>query len=166
MKNSFLLYLTILAVLSTLFTYMFLSNQVNFEQKRYEKTTKKLRDSLTLMTNQLADADYFSLNKNENAQNYFEASFPDKTIQYEKLIPVVTEKLLDFNSNPKGNPYTGQDQIGANKFVINKVKILNHRWIIADYSDGERWGEVLLKYFINEDDSISFEVNQSFIYQK
>lgn len=166
MKNSFLLYLTILAVLSTLFTYMFLSNQVNFEQKRYEKTTKKLRDSLTLVTNQLADADYFSLNKNENAQNYLEASFPDKTIQYEKLIPVVTEKLLDFNSNPKGNPYTGQDQIGANKFVINKVKILNHRWIIADYSDGERWGEVLLKYFTNEDDSISFEVNQSFIYQK
>ena len=166
MKNSFLLYLTILAVLSTLFTYMFLSNQVNFEQKRYEKTTKKLRDSLTLVTNQLADADYFSLNKNENAQNYLESSFPDKTIQYEKLIPVVTEKLLDFNSNPKGNPYTGQDQIGANKFVINKVKILNHRWIIADYSDGERWGEVLLKYFINEDDSISFEVNQSFIYQK
>lgn len=166
MKNSFLLYLTILAVLSTLFTYMFLSNQVNFEQKRYEKTTKKLRDSLTLVTNQLADADYFSLNKNENAQNYLEASFPDKTIQYEKLIPVVTEKLLDFNSNPKGNPYTGQDQIGANKFVINKVKILNHRWIIADYSDGERWGEVLLKYFINDDDSISFEVNQSFIYQK
>lgn len=166
MKNSFLLYLTILAVLSTLFTYMFLSNQVNFEQKRYEKTTKKLRDSLTLVTNQLADADYFSLNKNENAQNYLEASFPDKTIQYEELIPVVTEKLLDFNSNPKGNPYTGQDQIGANKFVINKVKILNHRWIIADYSDGERWGEVLLKYFINEDNSISFEVNQSFIYQK
>ena len=166
MKNSFLLYLTILAVLSTLFTYMFLSNQVNFEQKRYEKTTKKLRDSLTLVTNQLADADYFSLNKNENAQNYLEASFPDKTIQYEKLIPVVTEKLLDFNSNPKGNPYTGQNQIGANKFVINKVKILNHRWIIADYSDGERWGEVLLKYFINEDDSITFEVNQSFIYQK
>ncbi|MCF6140674.1 hypothetical protein L1S34_05195 [Flavobacterium sp. K77] len=166
MKNSFLLYLTILAVLSTLFTYMFLSNQVNFEQKRYEKTTKKLRDSLTLVTNQLAEADYFSLNKNENAQNYLEASFPDKTIQYEKLIPVVTEKLLDFNSNPKGNPYTGQDQIGANKFVINKVKILNHRWIIADYSDGERWGEVLLKYFTNEDDSISFEVNQSFIYQK
>lgn len=166
MKNSFLLYLTILAVLSTLFTYMFLSNQVNFEQKRYEKTTKKLRDSLTLVTNQLADADYFSLNKNENAQNYLESSFPDKTIQYEKLIPVVTEKLLDFNSNPKGNPYTGQDQIGANKFVINKVKILNHRWIIADYSDGERWGEVLLKYFTNEDDSISFEVNQSFIYQK
>jgi hypothetical protein len=30
-------------------------------------------------------------------------------IKYEKLT-YVTEKLLDFNSNPKGNPYVGQDQ--------------------------------------------------------
>jgi hypothetical protein len=166
MKKSFLLYLTILAVLSTIFTYMFLSKQVAFEQNRYEKTTKKLRDSLSLVSNQLADGNYFSLEKNENAQNYFDTASSKKTIQYEKLIPYVTEKLLDLNANPKGNPYTGQDQIGTNKFIINKVRILNHRWIIADYSDGEIWGEVLLKYFVNEDESISFEVNQSLLYQK
>lgn len=166
MKQSLFLYLTILAVLSSIFTYMFLSKQVEFEQKRYEKTTKKLRDSLSLVSNQLADASYFSLAKNENAQNYFDSGSAEKIIQYEKLIPYVTEKLLDFNSNPKGNPYTGQDQIGANKFIVNKVRILNHRWIIADFSDGEIWGEVLLKYFVNADDSISFEVNQSLLYQK
>ncbi|RTY64786.1 hypothetical protein EKM05_11655 [Flavobacterium sp. GSP27] len=166
MKNSLFLYLTILAVLSTVFTYMFLSKQVVFEQTRYEKTTKKLRDSLSLVSNQLVDANYFSLEKNENAQNYFDTTSANKTIQYEKLIPFVTEKLLDLNANPKGNPYTGQDQISTNKFIINKVKILNHRWIIADYSDGEIWGEVLLKYFVNEDKSISFEVNQSLLYQK
>ena len=27
---------------------------------------------------------------------------------------------MDYNDNPKGNPYVGQDQIGANKFIINK----------------------------------------------
>lgn len=166
MKQSLFLYLTILAVLSSIFTYMFLSKQVEFEQKRYEKTTKKLRDSLRLVSNQLTDANYFSLAKNENAQNYFDSGSSEKIIQYEKLIPVVTEKLLDYNSNPKGNPYTGQDQIGANKFIVNKVRILNHRWIIADFSDGEIWGEVLLKYFVNADDSISFEVNQSLLHQK
>jgi hypothetical protein len=166
MKKSLFLYLTILAVLSTVFTYMFLSKQVTFEQNRYDKTTKKLRDSLSLVSNQLVDANYFSLEKNENAQNYFDSGNGDKMIQFEKLIPVLTEKLMDFNANPKGNPYTGQDQIGTNKFIINKVKILNHRWIIADYSDGEIWGEVLLKYFVNPDESISFEVNQSLLYQK
>ncbi len=166
MKRSLLLYLTILFALTTLFTYVFLSSEVQFEQKRSEKRITKLKDSLSLVSNQLTDANYFSLAKNENAQNYFDNESSQKTIQYEKLIPVVTEKLLDYNSNPKGNPYTGQDQIGANKFIINKVKILNHRWIIADFSDGEIWGEVLLKYFVNEDESISFEVNQSLLYQK
>ena len=166
MKKSLSLYLTILAVLTTVFTYMFLSKQVAFEQTRYEKTTKKLRDSLSVVVNQLADANYFSLAKNENAQNYFDSGSSEKTIQYEQLIPYVTEKLLDNNSNPKGNPYTGQDQIGTNKFIIYKVKVLNHRWITADFSDGEIWGEVLLKYFVNDDNSISFEVNQSLLYQK
>nr|WP_315213458.1 hypothetical protein [uncultured Flavobacterium sp.] len=166
MKKSLFLYLFILSVLMTIFTYMFLSKEVAFEQNRYKKVTTKLKDSLTSVTNKLAEANYFSLEKNENAQNYFDSGSGEKKIQYEKLIPVVTEKLLDFNSNPKGNPYVGQDQIGANKFIINKVKILNHRWIIADFSDGEYWGEVLLKYFVNADESITFEVNQSLLYQK
>ena len=164
MKKSFLLYAFILLVLINVFTYSFLSNEVKFEQNRYEKTTKKLKDSLNSITTKLNDANYFSLEKNENAQNYFDSAVVNKTIAYEKLIPVVKEKLMDLNANPKGNPYVGQDQIGANKFVINKVKVLNHRWIIADYSDGKMWGEVLLKYFVNEDESISFEVIQSLLY--
>ncbi|MEC5167114.1 hypothetical protein RCH18_002864 [Flavobacterium sp. PL11] len=166
MKKSFLLLLCVLAFLFTVFTYMFLSKQIKYEQDRYKKTTTKLRDSITLVKNKLTDADYFSLQNNENAQNYFDASNSAKTIKYEKLIPIVTEKLLDLNANPKGNPFTGQDQIAANKFIINKVKVLNHRWIIADFSDGEYWGEVLLKYFVNEDESISYEVMQSLLYQK
>lgn len=166
MKKSFLLYAFILLVLMNIFTFMFYSKQVAFEQERYDKVTTKLKDSLKAVTNKLVDANYFSLEKNENAQNYFESADGSKVIQHQKLIPFVTERLLDLNANPKGNPYTGQDQIGTNKFIINKVKILNHRWIIADFSDGNIWGEVLLKYFLNDDQSISFEVNQSLLYQK
>ena len=167
MKKSLMLYLFILAILMNVFTYMFYSKEVKFEQDRYEKTTKKLRDSINLVSGKLAEANYFSLDYNENAQNYFDNSASGgKIIQYEKLIPVVTEKLLDLNSNPSGNPYTGQDKIDNKKFIINKVKVLYHRWIIADYSNGELWGEVLLKYFVNDDESIDFEVNQSLLYQK
>ncbi|KAF2329267.1 MAG: hypothetical protein REI96_05925 [Flavobacterium nitrogenifigens] len=167
MKKSLMLYLFILAILMNVFTYSFYSGEVKFAENRYDKTTKKLRDSISLMKNKLAEADYFSLEHNENAQNYFDNSASGgKVILYEKLIPVVTEKLLDSNSNPKGNPYTGQDMIDGKKFIINKVKILNHRWIIADYSNGELWGEVLLKYFVDNDDNITFEVNQTWLYQK
>ena len=167
MKKSLMLYLFILAILMNVFTYMFYSREVKFEKERYVKTTKKLRDSISLVSNKLAEADYFSLEHNENAQNYFDNSATGgKVILFEKLIPVVTEKLMDLNSSPKGNPYTGQDMIDGKKFIINKVKVLNHRWIIADYSNGEIWGEVLLKYFVNDDESIAFEVNQSLLYQK
>jgi hypothetical protein len=166
MKKSLLLYALILSLLFNIYTYMFLSKEVSFEQEKFKKSTTKLKDSLNSVTSKLSDANYFSLEKNENAQNYFQSAKSEKISNYEKLIPYVTEKLLDFNTNPTGNPYTDQEQLGANKFIINKVKVLNHRWIIADFSDGEYWGEVLLKYFINEDESVSFEVNQSFIYQK
>ena len=166
MKKSLLLYALILSIVFNIYTYMYLSKEVNYEQEKYKKITTKLRDSIQLVTNKLFDADYFSLEKNDNAQNYFESAKSDKIRNYATMIPYVTGQLLDLNANPKGNPYTGQVQLGATKFSINKVKVLNHRWIIADYSDGEYWGEVLLKYFINDDESVSFEVNQSFLYQK
>jgi len=164
MKKSLLLYAFILSLLFNVYTYMFLSKEVSYEQDRYKKATVKLKKSLNEETNKWNEANYFSLERNEHAQNYFDSGSSEKTIRYEKLIPYVTNKLLDYNANPNGNPYTGQDKLGDNKFVINKVRILNHRWIIADFSDGEMWGEVLLKYFVNEDESISFEVNQSLLY--
>ena len=166
MQKSFLLYATIISVLLSVFTYMYYSKEMAFTKAQNEKYTKRYQDSLSTMKSQLAEANYFSLERNDNAQNYFEAMQQDKFIAYEKLIPYVTEKLLDYNQDPKGNPYTGQDQFAPQKFIINKVKVINHRWIIADYSDGQYWGEVLLKYFVNEDESISFEIIQSVLYQK
>lgn len=166
MKKSLLLYLFILVLLLNVFTFTYFSKQLAFEQDKLAKTEAKLKKNLKISDDKLVDANYFSLERNENAQNYFNPDNATKTIQVEKLIPVVTEKLMDFNANPKGNPYVGQDQIGANKFIINKVKVLNHRWIIADFSDGEYWGEVLIKYFVNDDETVSFETFQSLLYQK
>ena len=166
MKNSLLLYLIIIVLLLNVFTYMYFSKELAFEKDKASKTEIKLKKDLEAVNAKLVDVNYFSLEKNENAQNYFNPDNATKTIQVEKLIPVVTEKLMDLNANPKGNPFVGQDQIGANKFIINKVKILNHRWIIADFSDGEYWGEVLIKYFINDDETVSFETFQSLLYQK
>ncbi len=166
MKKSLFLYLFILAVLMNIFTYMYYSKKNIFDETQFKTTNSKLKDSLTSISAKLDDANYFALENNQNAQDYLNSGEGIKNISYEKLIPLVKEKLMDLNENPKGNPYTGQDQIGAQKFIINKAKVLNHRWVIADFSDGEYWGEVLLKYFVNEDESITFETVQSILYQK
>ncbi|MEO0044902.1 MAG: hypothetical protein RL705_93, partial [Bacteroidota bacterium] len=62
------------------------------------------------------------------------------------------------------NKYIDQVTMGEQKFIINKVKLLNHRWIIANYSNGKLWGEVMLKYFINDDQTVSFEIMNSYLY--
>ncbi len=162
MKNSFLLYALILSAIMNVFMYMYFGKQTDFEKQQHEKTKIKLEAS----EQKIADATYFSLAFNENAQNYFDNDKVKIPIDYQKLIPLVTEELMTYNDDPKGNKYIGQDQIGAQKFIINKARLLNHRWIIADYSDGQYWGEVLLKYFIDDKQQVEFETINSILYQK
>lgn len=166
MKKSILLYVLIILVLTNLFTYMFLNSQVKFEQKNYDNLAKKMEDTINSYLIKNADAAYFSLETNDRAQEYFVNDKTGKFFPYEKLIPYVKDKLMDLNTNPNGNPYTGYDKIDDKKFIINKIKVLNHRWIIADFSNGDIWGETLLKYFVNDDETVSFELIQSLIYQK
>ena len=166
MKKSILLYLFILAVLFNVFTFAYFSKDQKFEKESSEKFEKKIRDSLKLVTNDLSEANYFSLETNQNAQDYFEDKQTGEFLDYQKLIPFVKEQLMEFNHKPDGNPYTGFQQISERKFIINKAKVLNHRWIIADFNDGTTWGEVLIKYFINDDKTVSFEVIETVVYPK
>jgi len=165
MKHSLLLYLFILSLLFTIFTYAYYSNQVQFQNTQIEKLTKKLKKKELEFNSKLKDANYFSLENNERAQNYF-TSNPDQKNYITTLIPSLKEALLKFNENPNGNPYTSQKKLGLNKFTINKIKVINHRWIIADFSDGKNYGEVLLKYFVKENNTFTFEINQSLMFPK
>ena len=166
MRKSILLYLFILALLFNVFTYAYFSKDQKFEKERYSELDKKLHDSLNVVNNDLFDANYFSLETNQNAKDYFEDKKTGEYLDYQKLIPFVKDQLMTFNDNPKGNPYTGYEQISERKFIINKAKVLNHRWIIADFNDGTYWGEVIIKYFINDDKTVSFEVAETVLYQK
>jgi hypothetical protein len=168
MKKSFLLYLVIFLVLTNLFTYMYFSKSKasagGTEESVSTEEVLGLRKQLDSLSLAYDDAAYFTLEKNQNAQDYFENDV--KPIYYADVIPVVMNQLLDYNDKPEGNPYVGHEKMGEQKFIINKARILNHRWIIADFSNGQMWGDVLIRYFVNEDGSISFETIQSFIYSK
>lgn len=160
MKKSLFLYLFIIAVLMNVFTYKYFSSKDGGELKSLTETNKRMKDSLTAISNKLYDADAFSLENNDRAQNYLAQN--DIKAFEEK----VKQALLAYNDDKEGNKYTDQTKMGEQKFIINKVKLLNHRWIIANYSNGELWGEVMLKYFVNEDQTISFEIMGSYLYPK
>jgi hypothetical protein len=50
-------------------------------------------------------------------------------------------EIIRFQFKPKRNPYVGQDQIGANKFIINKSKTIDG---LSPIIATEKCGEVLL----------------------
>lgn len=159
MRKSLFLYLFILAALMNVFTYAYFSRKMASDTKDFSKEIKKKNDSILVLYNNLEDANYFSLERNQNAQDYL------SEFNVSQLIPIITNKIMEMNDNPKGNPLIPYEQLNENKFIINKVKVLNHRWVIADFSDGKVWGEVLLKYFIEGKDTITFERIESQLYQ-
>jgi hypothetical protein len=164
MKNQIYLYLAIFGVLSTIFIWMFYKNDNKFLEKRYDIDVKKYQDSLNSVREQFNDANYFSLENNQNAKDYLEKTVSEEFYPATKVIEKVKELLLKENDNVLGNKYVEFPKMGEQKFIINRIKVINHRWIIADFSNGTLWGEIYLRYFIEEDNSITFEVKDSFLY--
>ncbi len=160
MARQLYLYLFIITALLASFTYVYYSKQLTFQKEATASALKSKSDSIQQLTTQLDESNAFSLLKNEYAQNYF-VNFDVKQLE-----PSIREQLIAFNDSPAGNVYTGQEKMGEQKFIINKMKILNHRWIIANYSDGSFWGEALIKYFVDEKGKASFQLMDTFIYPK
>ena len=159
MKKSLLLYGLVFSILINIFLIVNASNILKRSEEVStisKKELKKAKDSIAT----LLDNDNFSLTNNENAQDYY-FEYDVKALQNK-----VKEDLTAFNADKKGNKYVSYDQIGENPFLINNIKILNHRWIIANFSDGKVWGEVLIKYFHNTDKPTDFETVETLIYQE
>ncbi|GLB49719.1 hypothetical protein Y10_20870 [Neptunitalea sp. Y10] len=125
-------------------------NELHIENKRLKEDAKKLQDSLKSVTITLADTDYFSLENDNQALDYFYGNdIPD-------VSKFVADKLIETNTlNANGNPLI--PYVGTNGTMrINKVKVLNHRWVICDFTDGKNWGQLMIEYFINDDKTVDF----------
>ncbi len=124
-----------------------------------ESETSALQDSVQNLQLQVFDMQYFSLQNNDDALSYYDHLDLEDPSRY------ISDKLLETNEQ-KGNnplvPYEGME----NDFKINKIKILNHQWIIADFSDGKYWGELLLKYELKDDMGVDFTMMDHLLYTR
>ena len=159
MKRNLLLYGLVFSILINIFQMVNSSRILKRSEEVSTISKKQLKiaqDSIV----KLIEKDKFSLDNNEFAQEYyFEHNL-------KALKTKVTEDLAAFNADKRGNKYVSYEQISENPFLINNIKILNHRWIIANFSDGKVWGEVLIKYFHNIDKPTDFETVETLIYQE
>ncbi|MFC4740797.1 hydrolase [Flavobacterium ponti] len=159
MKNT-ILYLFIFSLLINIFQYVN-SNKILdakekqiVDSKRYLKTSRDSIKSLVLENS-------FDLKNNDNAQEYFY----NKNIDYTKVIERVNNDINALNATKGGNPLIPYDMIDDKPFLVTRIKLVNHRWVIAEYSNGKIWGEVLLKYFIMDDKPTEFETIDTVLFE-
>ncbi|WP_372917033.1 hypothetical protein [Salegentibacter sp.] len=162
MRNKILLYLFIFSALFAIFIYVndkrildSLQEDLANREVAIERLEAENRD-LATENDQLR---YFSLKENDDAISYFESMGVDS----DEVIAKIEDELISKNLADGDNelvPYDGME--GNMRF--NKINVLNHKWIIADFTDGTYWGEVFFSYEVGEDGQITFTREKSFLY--
>ena len=165
MKKSLFLYLFILSSLINVFTYKYFTSKEESQIKAESNssTSKKSKDQQVNIGKNKDDNTNFSLLTNPRAQHYLstENNIKDFPVFFEK----VKQALINSKKVQKEIVEINKKKLpGATKFSIVNVRLLNHSWLIADYTSGGKFGEVLLSYVINGDNSISFEIIKIIVY--
>ncbi len=163
MKKRIFMYLFVFALLLIIFQYANSKRIFEVQNKKLDSATAKierLTDSIQVLNAEMINQSHFNLERNEDAISYFEKDGYDVS----ELIPMIKDKIYSTNEVMGQHPVVPYASSEGRKMLINTVKLLNHRWIIADFSDGEYWGEVFVTYFINDDKTIEFNAVESFLY--
>lgn len=162
MKRQVFLYLFLFALLLLIFQYMNEKSIFENQEQKIENlrtSLEKSTDSMSVLNDRVADLNYFTLQGNENAMSYLEnAGYESKELE-DFIADQIYEQNLVKGNNPLV-PFEGMN----GQMKINKLKFLNHKWILADFTDGGHWGEMILEYSINERGDLEFNTIASLIY--
>lgn len=162
MRKNIFLFLFVFAALIAL--YLVVSGGKMSEEKDARITKLKeqvtaLKDSVQKSQLKVLDMQYFSLENNDDALAYYEHLNIEDPARY------IADKLLETNERSGSNPLIPYEGMEGD-FKLNKIKIMNHKWIIADFSDGKYWGEVLLRYELKDDLSVDFTLVDNLLYTR
>ena len=160
MKNKIFLYLFVFAALLALFQFVSGNNMqkaLSADVNQLQTEVQELKDSLQTMQLKVLDMQYFTLENNDDALAYYDHLDLDDPSQY------IQDKLLETNEKSGDNPLIPYEGMESD-FKINKIKVLNHKWILADFSDGKYWGDLIIKYELKDDLSVDFTLAEHLLY--
>ncbi len=162
MKSKLFLYLFVFSALIALYLYVSSDNRIKSRNdlvEQLESDANSLKDSLKNSRLKVLDMEYFSLEQNDDALAYYQHLNIAEPSRY------IADKLLETNEKKGDNPLIPYEGMESD-FKINKIKILNHKWIIADFSDGKYWGELLVKYELKDDLAVDFTMVDHLLYTR
>ncbi|WP_066218532.1 hydrolase [Formosa haliotis] len=163
MKQKIFMYLFIFSLLLILFQYVNSKNVFEDDIRTIEKCNARvetLKDSVAVLNDKIFELSYFNIEHNEDAITYLE----NKGFDVPTLIPFIKDEIYKQNTVKGGNPLIPYAANEGKSMLINSIKILNHKWLITDFSDGIFWGELLIKYEVINQNEVTFDVIDSLLY--
>ncbi|WP_372937324.1 hydrolase, partial [Seonamhaeicola sp.] len=133
MKQRIFIYLFIFSILLVLFQYVNskrVFEDLNKKLIKKEAKLKTYKDSLDVLEDAFLEISHFNLDRNEDAISYFERD----GYKIDELIPFIKDELYKLNEVKGEHPLIPYGSSEGRKMMINTVKMLNHKWIIADFS--------------------------------
>ena len=160
------MYLFIFSVLLIVFQYVNSKNIIDKYEKDIKIFKSKIADNekeIAELQEQNFELNYFNIDRNEDALTYFEAQGYDT----DQLIPAIIDGLYAMNDyEGEEHPIVPYVSMTDSKLLINKVRVLNHKWILANFTDGEFWGEIFVTYSIDENNDLKYKLVEYFLYPK
>ena len=156
------MYLFFFSILLVLFMYV--NQSAIFERQTavinsLEQKQLALKDTVTALNQEISELLYFDLLTNDSARTYFEQI----GLEPEDAANQVKERIYEYNLQKGGNPLVPFANANG-QWRINRIKFLNHRWVIADCSDGSAWGELWIEYFFDQEGELDLTVESSVLY--
>lgn len=173
MTKKILIYAILFLTLLGLYQYVSLSSSLERKTAIIEKLRNRVetlksdvtayKDSTNILINENLDLSYFSLKHNGEALAYFdEYDFEDVN----NLSQVIVDAIYDKNSASANNPLVPFDGNDGKFMSVDKVKVINHKWVLCSFTDGDFWGEMILHYEIDKDKNLTFETIVETLYAK
>jgi hypothetical protein len=164
MKGKIYLYLFVFTLLLVIFQFVNSKNVLDTYEKRIasnEEKIEKYKDSIVQLADKNLELMHFNIDFNEDAREYFERQGYDA----EQLIGIIQDQLISTNIyEGDDHPLVPYASMTDKKMLINTIKLINHKWIVADFTDGKHWGELFLTYELTEARNLDFKLVEYTMY--
>jgi hypothetical protein len=160
MKNKITIYLFVFTALVLIFQLVNSKKILDDQAERLvelKADKESYEDSVLKLQSQLDEVNDFTLAGNDYALEYF------KNTNIDNIANQIKDQLYEKNLLKGKNDLIPYKTMNRN-FLINKIKVLNHKWLIADFSDGTNWGELFVAFKIDQSGKINFELKEHFLY--
>lgn len=160
------MYLFIFTALIALYQFKSASNYVENTQlalAKYQETADeyiKVSAQIKSLERQLERAQLFDLKYNQEGLAVLENQYHGP----QEVSDFISDALIQTNINKELQhsliPFKSENA----KYVFNTVKILNQKWLIANFTDGTVRGEAILQFSM-DNNAVNFKTEDAFLHR-